>query len=200
MDPAKVQAVENWPRPTSVRLVQRFLGFTHFYHRAPIMGGVCPQYPVARLLRHTPFECQYRYAPPMFPDQEADVGVRSAEQTVRRCRFTWRKASRALLSADAAQKHYTDKRWQPAQTYRPGQRVWLSAKDLPLHGNPHKPARRYIGPFKVFHRINPISYRLALPLSLRVHPTFHMSRLRPMLCSVGPSEGPVFGGLGGIQA
>ncbi|KAK1801598.1 hypothetical protein P4O66_004553 [Electrophorus voltai] len=33
MDPAKVQAVENWPRPTSVRLVQRFLGFMNFYRR-----------------------------------------------------------------------------------------------------------------------------------------------------------------------
>ncbi|KAK1799321.1 hypothetical protein P4O66_007560 [Electrophorus voltai] len=33
MDPAKVQAVESWPRPTSVCLVQCFLGFTNFYHR-----------------------------------------------------------------------------------------------------------------------------------------------------------------------
>ncbi|KAK1804838.1 hypothetical protein P4O66_003677 [Electrophorus voltai] len=33
MDPAKVRAVENWPRPTSMRLVQCFLGFTNFYCR-----------------------------------------------------------------------------------------------------------------------------------------------------------------------
>ncbi|KAK1789050.1 hypothetical protein P4O66_015007 [Electrophorus voltai] len=33
MDPAKVRAVESWPRPTSVRLVQCFLGFTNFYRR-----------------------------------------------------------------------------------------------------------------------------------------------------------------------
>ncbi|KAK1787442.1 hypothetical protein P4O66_002739 [Electrophorus voltai] len=33
MDPAKVQAVESWPKPTSVHLVQRFLGFTNFYCR-----------------------------------------------------------------------------------------------------------------------------------------------------------------------
>ncbi|KAK1791371.1 hypothetical protein P4O66_013385 [Electrophorus voltai] len=30
---AKVWAVENWPRPTSVHLVQCFLGFTNFYCR-----------------------------------------------------------------------------------------------------------------------------------------------------------------------
>ncbi|KAK1788748.1 hypothetical protein P4O66_002560 [Electrophorus voltai] len=33
MDPTKVKAVENWPRHTSVHLVQRFLGFTNFYRR-----------------------------------------------------------------------------------------------------------------------------------------------------------------------
>ncbi|KAK1797523.1 hypothetical protein P4O66_000816 [Electrophorus voltai] len=33
MDPAKLRAVKNWPRPTSVRLVQCFLGFTNFYRR-----------------------------------------------------------------------------------------------------------------------------------------------------------------------
>ncbi|KAK1789971.1 hypothetical protein P4O66_002290 [Electrophorus voltai] len=33
MDPAKVWAIENWPRPSSVCLVQCFLGFTNFYHR-----------------------------------------------------------------------------------------------------------------------------------------------------------------------
>ncbi|KAK1787247.1 hypothetical protein P4O66_002763 [Electrophorus voltai] len=33
MDPAKVRAVESWPRPTSVHLVQHFLSFMNFYHR-----------------------------------------------------------------------------------------------------------------------------------------------------------------------
>ncbi|KAK1804632.1 hypothetical protein P4O66_020624 [Electrophorus voltai] len=37
----------------------------------------------------SPFKCQYGYALPMFTDQEANVGVWSAEQTVRRCLFTW---------------------------------------------------------------------------------------------------------------
>nr|XP_029532116.1 uncharacterized protein LOC115139088 [Oncorhynchus nerka] len=31
MDPVKVEAVANWPHPTSLKQVQRFLGFGHFY-------------------------------------------------------------------------------------------------------------------------------------------------------------------------
>ncbi|KAK1792133.1 hypothetical protein P4O66_001909 [Electrophorus voltai] len=33
MDPTKVRAVESWPRPTSVHLIQCFLGFINVYHR-----------------------------------------------------------------------------------------------------------------------------------------------------------------------
>jgi Reverse transcriptase (RNA-dependent DNA polymerase) len=33
MDPAKIQAIEDWPVPRTVKEVQSFLGFANFYHR-----------------------------------------------------------------------------------------------------------------------------------------------------------------------
>ena len=33
MDPKKVESIVNWPKPTSVKGMQRFIGFANFYRR-----------------------------------------------------------------------------------------------------------------------------------------------------------------------
>uniref|UniRef100_A0A803QRH9 Uncharacterized protein n=1 Tax=Cannabis sativa TaxID=3483 RepID=A0A803QRH9_CANSA len=43
---------------------------------------------------------------------------------------------------------------------------------------------RYFGPFEIIARARPISYTLKLPANSRIHPTFHVSLLKPF---VGPS-------------
>ncbi|KAI3353030.1 hypothetical protein L3Q82_019603, partial [Scortum barcoo] len=55
-------------------------------------------------------------------------------------------------------KTAADRHRRPAPVYTPGQKVWLSTKDLPLHVHTRKLA----------------------PRSLRVHPTFHVSKLKPV--------------------
>ncbi|KAI4900897.1 hypothetical protein NFI96_007222 [Prochilodus magdalenae] len=131
----------------------------------------------------SPFECQFGYAPPMFPDQEANVGVPSAVQLVQRCRRAWQKARTAIKAATKVQKRNADRKRQPGPMFRPGQMVWLSARDLPLRVKSRKLAPRYVGPFKILRRINPVTYRLLLPRSMRCNPTFHVSRLKPVICS-----------------
>uniref|UniRef100_A0AAY4AHK4 Tf2-1-like SH3-like domain-containing protein n=1 Tax=Denticeps clupeoides TaxID=299321 RepID=A0AAY4AHK4_9TELE len=70
--------------------------------------------------------------------------------------------------------------WIPSP---PGDRVWLSTRHLRLHTDSKKVTPRFVGPYPVTTQINPVAYRLRLPSSLKVHPVFHISQLKPYVSS-----------------
>ena len=115
----------------------------------------------------------------------------SVQHFMRRCRRTWRKARQNLVRTARTNQSQADRRRRPAPSFRPGQRVWLSARDIPLRVESRKLAPRFIGPFKVVRRINPVTYQLQLPRTLRINPSFHVSLLRPLLSSpLAPAARP----------
>ncbi|XP_056911237.1 uncharacterized protein LOC130538040 [Takifugu flavidus] len=112
-------------------------------------------------------------------------GVRRTAEFVQR-RFWWpnlqedvRKfvgactvcARKAILRATEQSRCSANRRRRPAPAYRPGQKVWLLARDLPLQTSQTSSRKlnpRYIGPYTICSIINPSAVRLDLPAALKV--------------------------------
>ncbi|KAK3529870.1 hypothetical protein QTP86_007271 [Hemibagrus guttatus] len=65
--------------------------------------------------------------------------------------------------------------------------VWLSTRNLRLRLPCRKLSPKFIGPFEIIRQVNPVAYRLRLPASYRICPTFHASLLKPAHASAGES-------------
>jgi len=81
--------------------------------------------------------------------------------------------------ATAALNQVTEKSGTPSAQYNTGDQVWLEGKNLCLPYQATKLAPKRYGPFKIIKEISPVAYQLALPLTWKIHNTFHASLLSP---------------------
>ncbi|KAI3368795.1 hypothetical protein L3Q82_025780, partial [Scortum barcoo] len=80
----------------------------------------------------SPFQVVHGYQPPLFPINEEEVTVPSAHALARTVQENLGCCT-ADAQGQARMKTAVDRHWSPAPVYTPGQNVWLSTKDLPLH-------------------------------------------------------------------
>ncbi|XP_023809084.1 uncharacterized protein LOC110017718 [Oryzias latipes] len=122
----------------------------------------------------SPFEASLGFSPPLFPSQELDLAQCPRSSSIFNGVRTF--GGRVV-----------------GPVYLPGQKVWLSSRNIPVQASSRKLAPRYISPYEIDHIINPSCVRLRLPAALKVHPAFHISQIKPVhespLCP--PSASPL---------
>jgi hypothetical protein len=82
--------------------------------------------------------------------------------------------------AQDRQKNYADRKRTPRE-FKAGDHVYLQVRPRRSSlrmGACDKLAPRYCGPFKIFDRVVPLAYRLALPPIVKAHHVFHVSLLK----------------------
>jgi len=92
----------------------------------------------------------------------------------------WEVAKANLEKAHKRYKDFADKSRREVK-FQVGDEVWLNIKNFRLlKGLSHKFLGPYASPFKVLEKKLFDTYKLELPKNLIVHPTFHVSLLKPV--------------------
>ena len=102
----------------------------------------------------SPFHCCLGFQLPLFPSQEEEVAVPSAQAFVQRCKRTWSRARTQLLRSLGAFKKQTDRHRSAAPAYKVGQRMMFSTCNLPLKSPCRKLNARFVGPYSISKVIN----------------------------------------------
>ncbi|XP_070029221.1 uncharacterized protein [Nicotiana sylvestris] len=89
-----------------------------------------------------------------------------------------------LKTATSRQKSYSDIRRRDLE-FKEDDWVFLKVsrmKGIMRFGKKVKLSSRYVGPYRIIHRIGQVAYKLELPLEmLLVHPVFHVSMLKKVV-------------------
>jgi len=126
-----------------------------------------------------PFEIIYGYRPDFTIPVGPPTKFPALDSRLRALRETRQEAEAALRMEKRTMKEEFEAKKPTPHPFTPGDKVWLSAKDISLTSPSRKLAPRQLGPYEVLERTGDLTYRLALPPFMRQHPVFHMDRLSP---------------------
>jgi len=80
-----------------------------------------------------------------------------------------------MVAAQLRQKEYYDRHRKPDLNLQSGDILWLLPRNIKTTKPSKKLDYKKIGPFKILAKIGTSAYKLALPSSMALHNTFHIS-------------------------
>ena len=132
---------------------------------------------------YAPFELNYGYISQLGQCLNTNSKFVGVHQFVEQALWNIMAAHDAIIAAHMMQTHHVNRHRQPGNVFTPGDRVYLSMKNLALpKGRAKKFLPKFIGPYKVIEThtaASTVTIELPPELTARwVHPTFHASLLR----------------------
>ena len=119
------------------------------------------------------------YQPQFHMPASPNTYVPEANERIRQLAEVREDTAAALRLVAERMKAYHDKHVQSAPVLCKGQKVWLDTCNLCIVGIPRKLADKFAGPYPVTRQVSELAYELKLPHTMKIHPVFHVSLLRP---------------------
>jgi hypothetical protein len=137
----------------------------------------------------SPFEADLGYIPRAVPDRVFDDIIKTKSNTD--ILALGRKQEKILVilknnlvkAQDRMRRYYNKNR--PTQHFDIGEKVMISVQNLDIEhlgiakSGTKKFGPLWIGPYPVLKRTTPDTYKLSLPIGIKLHPEFHTSLLKP---------------------
>lgn len=129
----------------------------------------------------TPYQCVLGYQPPFALWDPTPSDAPAVDAWFRRSEQVWGQVHQRVESVVRRAKAQADRSRGPTPTFQVGDVVWVSTRDIRCRRGVRKLLPKFLGPFPILARVNEVSYRLKLPRHMRIHPTFHVAKLKPFI-------------------
>ena len=124
---------------------------------------------------HTPFELMFGYSPLAIPLSFERTKYPMIEDKMKTLQ---KNREEALAAHELARSCMANRRRSTFTPFKLGQKVWLDPRNLKtIYHKKMAPKRE--GPFSITEVLSPITYRLGLPRTWKIHDVFHATLLRP---------------------
>jgi hypothetical protein len=126
------------------------------------------------------------------PRKGVEMGVErkvlAVDEWIERLTNACGRAKKGLEKAAEVMKAQWDKKKQPSREYQKGDKVYLSAQNLPTLRATKKLDGKFVGPYEIVERVGTSAYRLRIPTSWKVYNVFNEALLKPYIRAVFPKQ------------
>ena len=126
----------------------------------------------------TPFFANQGYHPQFSTKVISTSTLPAAEDHVKQIETTLAELRSTLEISQQNYTTYANQHRQP-HNFKVGDLVFLNRKNIKTTRPSVKLDDKFFGPFKIIQQINDVAFKLNLPKTLKIHPVFHVSLLKP---------------------